>query len=184
MPNAASNSRAGTLVHLAIAESGQGGPVDFANFRSIKEVARGNYHSRRIIPQLLRNLAMTKTGWSMTALLVLFMLIASVAPKLLGAAVAVDALVELDWPPDYLLLIGLIELACVALFVFPRTSLLGAILMTGLLGGALASHLRAGSPLFSHTLFGIYLGVFMWVALWLREEKLRSVFPLMRKFDD
>jgi hypothetical protein len=62
----------------------------------------------------------------------------------------------------------------VLLFVFPRTGLLGAVLMTGLIGGAIASHLRAGSPLFSHTLFGIYLGAFMWAALWLRDPRLRA----------
>lgn len=125
--------------------------------------------------------AMVKTGWGMTALFALFMLAASVAPKLLGISAATEPLVALGWPVEYLLLIGLIELACTILFVIPRTSLLGAILMTGVLGGAIASHLRVGSPLFGYTLFGLYLGVFMWVALWLREEKLRNVFPVLRK---
>lgn len=121
---------------------------------------------------------MVKAGWIMTALFALFMLGASVAPKLLGLQAAIDPMLELDWSPDYLLLIGLIELVCTLLFVIPRTGPLGAIVMTGLLGGALASHLRAGSPLFSHTLFGIYLGVFMWLALYLRDAELRKVFPL------
>ena len=58
--------------------------------------------------------------------------------------------------------------------------MLGAILMTGLLGGAIASHLGAGSPLFTHTLFRVYLGVFMWIALWLRNERLRALFPWER----
>jgi hypothetical protein len=121
---------------------------------------------------------MIKAGWIMTALFALFMLGASVAPKLLGLQAAVDPMIELEWSPDYLLLIGLIELACTVLFIIPRTSLLGAVVMTGLLGGALASHLRADSPMFSHTLFSIYLGVFMWLALWLRDENLRKLFPL------
>ena len=102
---------------------------------------------------------------------------ASVAPKLLGAQVAIDSLLALDWPPRYLLLLGVLELACVLLFITPRTALLGAILTTALLGGALASHLRAGSPLLSHTLFSIYLGAFMWIALWLRDAHLRALFP-------
>lgn len=123
---------------------------------------------------------MVKAGWTMTALLLLFLLPASVAPKLMNASVAVDALVAIDWPARHLLLLGVIELACLILFVIPRTSLLGAILMTGLLGGALASHLRAGSPLYTHTLFSVYLGLLMWIALWLRNEPLRSLFPWAR----
>lgn len=123
---------------------------------------------------------MARTGWIMTALLLLFLLPASVAPKFLGATAAIDALAEIDWPTQYLLLLGVIELVCLILFVIPRTSLLGAILMTGLLGGAMASHLRAGSPMFSHTLFSVYLGLFMWAALWLRNERLRALFPWER----
>jgi hypothetical protein len=115
-----------------------------------------------------------KAGWVMTALFALFMVVASVAPKFLGAAPAVESLVALGWPTGYLLLIGGLELASVVLFVMPRTGLPGAVLMTGLLGGAIASHLRAGSPWFSHTLFGVYLGVFMWAALWLRDHRFRG----------
>ena len=121
---------------------------------------------------------MIKTGWVMSALLALFLLGASVAPKLLGLQAAIDPMIALGWSPDHLLLIGLIELVCTLLFLIPRSGLLGAILMTGLLGGAMASHLRADSPMFSHTLFSIYLGVFMWVALWLRDASVRKVFPL------
>ena len=120
---------------------------------------------------------MVKAGWIMTALLLLFLLPASVAPKLMTASVAVDSLVSIGWPTRYLLMLGLVELGCLVLFVIPRTGLLGAILMTGLLGGAMASHLRAGSPMLSHTLFSIYLGLFMWAALWLRDERLRPLLP-------
>jgi hypothetical protein len=117
---------------------------------------------------------MIRTGWILTALIVLFLLGASVAPKLTGATVAVDALVELEWPPRVLVLIGVIELACAVLYALPRTGLIGAVLLTGLLGGAIASHWRAGSPLFTHTLFGVYLGLFAWLALVLRDPALRS----------
>lgn len=121
---------------------------------------------------------MIKAGWIMTALFSLFMLGASVTPKFLQLDAAVDALVNLGWSPDYLLLIGAIELLCVILFVIPRTALFGAILTTGLLGGSLASNLRADMPMFSFTLFSIYLGVFMWAALWLRDEQVRKLLPL------
>jgi DoxX-like family len=119
---------------------------------------------------------MVKAGWVLTALFALFMVGASVLPKFLEAAPAVDSLVALGWPPRHLLLIGCLELAAVVLFVLPRTGLPGAVLMTGLLGGAIASHLRVGSPWFSHTLFGVYLGVLMWAALWLRDRRFRSCF--------
>jgi len=120
---------------------------------------------------------MARAGWIMTGLLALFILAASVAPKLIGASVATDALTAIGWPARHLLLIGLIELAGIVLFIIPRTALVGAVLLTGLLGGAIASNLRADMPLFSHTLFGVYLGLFMWAALWLREPRLRAMLP-------
>jgi hypothetical protein len=116
----------------------------------------------------------------MSGLFVLFMLFASVAPKLAGAAVAETTMAELGWPPGYVLMIGLIELACVVLYVIPRTSVLGAVLTMGLLGGAMATQIRAGSPLFSHILFSLYLGLFMWGGLWLRDARLRALFPWRR----
>ena len=119
------------------------------------------------------------TGRVLSGLFVLFMLAASIAPKFLMAdMVAEQSLTPLGWPVKYLLLIGLIELGCVILYVIPRTSLLGAVLMTGLLGGAIATNLRVENPLFSHTLFGVWLGLFMWGGLWLRDASLRAVFPV------
>ncbi|HYI26669.1 MAG TPA: DoxX family protein, partial [Bradyrhizobium sp.] len=63
----------------------------------------------------------------------------------------------------------------------PRTSVLGAVLMMGLLGGAMATQIRVGSPLFSHTLFSLYLGLFMWGGLWLRDPRVRALFPIARE---
>lgn len=121
------------------------------------------------------------TGRVLSGLFVLFMVCASVAPKFLMAdMVAGQNMTPLGWPAKYLMLIGLIELGCVVLYVIPRTSLLGAVLMTGLLGGAIAANLRVENPLFSHTLFGVYLGLFMWGGLWLRDASLRAVFPVRR----
>jgi hypothetical protein len=117
---------------------------------------------------------MKKAGWILTALLLAFLLPASVAPKLVGAAVASDALVAIGWPTTHLLWLGLLELLLVLLFALPRTGFAGAVLFTGLLGGTIASHLRAGSPLASHTLFGLYLGVLLWVALYLRDAAFRG----------
>lgn len=117
-------------------------------------------------------------GWVMTGLFALFMLGASAAPKLIGSNLAIKPLTVVGWPVKYMLLIGLIEVACTVLYVIPQTALIGAVLMTGLLGASLAANLRVDNPLFSHTLFSIYLGIFAWAALWLREPKIRAVFPL------
>jgi hypothetical protein len=76
--------------------------------------------------------------------------------------------------------LGVITIACTILYAIPPTSILGAILLTGYLGGAMASHLRIGSPLFSHTLFGFYLGLMVWGGLWLRDRRLRKLIPLRR----
>lgn len=120
-------------------------------------------------------------GRGLSGLFVLFMLAASVAPKyLMPAMVAEQTMTPLGWPGEYLMLIASIELICVILYVIPRTSLLGAVLMTGLLGGAVAANLRVENPLFSHTLFGLYLGLAMWGGLWLRDASLRAAFPIRR----
>jgi hypothetical protein len=76
--------------------------------------------------------------------------------------------------------LGAISLICTALYAFPPTAFVGAILMTGYLGGAMASHVRIGSPLFTHILFGFYLGVMVWGGLWLRDGRLRSLLPFAR----
>ena len=76
--------------------------------------------------------------------------------------------------------LGLITIACTVLYSLPPTSILGAILLTGYLGGAIASHVRIGSPLFTHTLFGLYLGLMMWGGLWLRDKNLQSLIPFRR----
>jgi len=123
---------------------------------------------------------MRQLGWALTGLFALFMLGASIAPKLLGLDVARGTMAELGWPTAPVLLIGLIELACLLLYLWPRTSLLGAVLMMAVLGGAVTTQLRAGSPLLSHLLFGVYLGLFMWGGLWLRSPALRALFPVRR----
>lgn len=124
---------------------------------------------------------MKVTGWILSGLLAAFLLLASAAPKLFNMEAATTAMVNIGWSTDHLLLIGVIEVLCVVLYLVPRTALLGAILTMGLLGGAMASNLRADMPLFSHTLFSLYLGITMWLSLWLRDEQIRGVLPLLPK---
>ncbi|MFC3703394.1 DoxX family protein [Devosia honganensis] len=119
-------------------------------------------------------------GWILSGLVALFIAGASAAPKLLQLDVAMEPMRVVGWPEKYLVPIGLIELGCMVLFLIPRTALLGAVLTMGLLGGALAANLRVDNPLFSHTLFSVYLGIAVWAALWLREERVRELFPLRR----
>ena len=76
--------------------------------------------------------------------------------------------------------LGVITVACTVLYAIPPTSFVGAILLTGYLGGAMASHLRIGSPLFTHTLFGFYLALMVWGGLWLRDRRLRALLPFQR----
>lgn len=125
-------------------------------------------------------ITMKRIGYALSGLFVLFMLGASVAPKLLGMAVAEETMAALGWPPGYAFSIGIVELLLTLLYIYPRTNVLGAILFMGLFGGAMATQIRAGSPLFSHQLFSIYLGLFMWGGLWLRDPALRALFPLRR----
>jgi hypothetical protein len=108
----------------------------------------------------MSEISMVWTGRVLSALFVLFMLGASVTPKLFGMQVATDTMRQLGWPDGYVLMIGIIELVLVLLYVFPKTSVLGAVLMMALLGGAMATQIRVGNPLFSHQLFSIYLGLF------------------------
>jgi hypothetical protein len=119
-------------------------------------------------------------GRILTGLFAVFILGASVAPKLLHMPIAEEIMAQLGWPAGFAFMIGLIELGCLILYLIPRTSVLGAVLMMGLLGGAMATQIRAGSPLFSHILFSVYLGLFMWGGLWLRNPMLRAVFPFAR----
>jgi hypothetical protein len=123
---------------------------------------------------------MKRIGYGLSGLFVLFMLGASAAPKLLGMPVADEIMTALGWPPGYTLPIGILELLLTLLYVYPRTNVLAAVLFMGLFGGATATQIRVSNPLFSHELFSIYLGLFMWGGLWLRDPALRALFPLRR----
>ncbi len=102
--------------------------------------------------------------------------------KLIQPQFVIDATRDIGWPADPVTLsvLGSLLLASTALYLIPRTAVLGAILLTGYLGGAVASHARIGSPLFTHDLFAVYLGVFVWGGLWLRDSRIRMLIPLSR----
>ena len=100
--------------------------------------------------------------------------------KLAGAKEAVDGTVQLGWLPHHLPILGVIEIVCLALYLIPRTAPLGAVLWTGYLGGAIATHLRVDNPLFSHTLFPIYVAALIWGGLYLRDARVRALLQSAR----
>jgi hypothetical protein len=120
-----------------------------------------------------------RTGAIMSGLAILFLLFDALT-KVMGASQSVEASVQLGYPASAVPVIGIILLVCVIAYAVPATSVTGAILLTGYLGGAVATQLRVGNPLFTHTLFPIYLGVLIWGGLLLREERLRALVPLRR----
>lgn len=95
--------------------------------------------------------------------------------KVAAIPAAVEGTAELGYPPDSLLGIGLVQLLCLAVYLVPRTAVLGAVLWTGYLGGAIATHVRVENPLFSHTLFPIYVAALLWGGLWLRDLRVRGM---------
>jgi hypothetical protein len=118
-------------------------------------------------------------GRIMSALTVLFLLFDGVI-HLMQIAPVVESFVQLGYSPSIALPLGIIELVCLILYVIPRTSVLGAILLTGYLGGAVATNARVGYPLFSHVLFPVYVGVLLWAGLYLRDGRLRALIPLQK----
>jgi hypothetical protein len=116
-------------------------------------------------------------GGSLSAFVALFLLFASVI-HLMRIAPVVEASAKLGFPVSLAVPLGVIELVCLLLYVGPRTSVLGATLLTGYLGGAVALHLRVGSPLLSQALFPVYVGVMVWGGLYLRDDRLRALLPM------
>ncbi len=118
-------------------------------------------------------------GWIMSGIVVVFLLFDGVT-KLMMITPVVNATVGIGYPVDVIRPLGIICLACAILYGMPRTAVLGAILLTGFLGGAVASKVRLEDPLFSQVLFGVYVGVLAWGGLYLRDGRLRALFPLRR----
>ena len=118
-------------------------------------------------------------GVILSGLIIAFLVFDGVI-KLMPLPVVTETMAGLGYSADPALarLLGVITLGCAILYAIPKTSVLGAILLTGLLGGAIATHLRAGSPIFSHRLFGVYVGVIAWGGRYLRYEEVRKMIPL------
>jgi hypothetical protein len=95
--------------------------------------------------------------------------------KLFMSPEAIKGTMELGWPPSVIPGLGVLQLILLALYLVPRTAVLGAVLWTGYLGGAIATHLRIGNPWLSHTLFPIYVAVLIWGGLWLRDRRVRAM---------
>jgi hypothetical protein len=113
------------------------------------------------------------TGRVISALPVL-MLLMSAAMKFMKPPMVVEGMTKSGYPERLLLPLGIVELACTVLYVFPRTAVLGAVLLTGYLGGATATHVRIGEPFYTPVL----LGVLVWLGLYLRDRRVRALLPL------
>jgi DoxX-like family len=119
------------------------------------------------------------TGRAMSALVIVFLLFDG-AIKMVPMDIVITTGEQLGIPAELARVLGTLTLLSTILYMIPQTSMLGAILLTGYLGGAISTHLRVGSPLFSHTLFGVYLGLLVWGGLYLREPRLRALIPFRR----
>jgi DoxX-like family len=118
-----------------------------------------------------------RIGLVLTVLAVLFLLMDAVT-KLLALPNVLTTTALLGYPgtPDFARFLGVVLLVCTLLYAWPRTAPLGAILLTAYLGGAIASHVRVGSPLFTHILFGVYVALLVWGGLFLRDRRTRDLF--------
>lgn len=120
---------------------------------------------------------LTITGRVLSGLAVAFLLFDGVMKFFMDKLPpeALEAGAVLQWPIDKMPLVGTILLICLVLHLIPKTSILGAVLLTGYLGGAVASHIRVSNPLFTHTLFPIYIAVFIWLGLYLRDSRVKKL---------
>jgi hypothetical protein len=121
-----------------------------------------------------------KRSWAgivISAIPTLFLLMDAVG-KLFKPEPVVTGTIELGYPETVIVPLGITLLICTVLYAIPVTSILGAILLTGYLGGAVATHVRVGNPVFTHMLFPVYLGIMIWLGLYLRDVRLRSLIPL------
>ena len=119
------------------------------------------------------------TGRVFSALAVLFLTMDAVM-KMIVVPEAVKGTGQLGWPVSSIVPLGILQAILLIIYVMPRTSVLGAILWTGYLGGAVATHVRVGNPLFSHILFPTYVAALLWLGLWLRDRRVRALVPLRR----
>lgn len=120
-------------------------------------------------------------GWAMSGLVIAFLLMDAIM-KLFTLPVVVEANASLGWQDDAetARALGAVLLIATLIYFAPPTAVLGAILLTGYLGGAVAAHVRVGNPLFTHVLFGVYVGAILWGGLFLRDARVRALLPLRK----
>ena len=131
------------------------------------------------MPSGTQGVVSKKAVWAsrvLSGLAVLF-LIFDASVKILRSPFAIEATMQLGYPESVVVMLGLIQIACLIVYLIPNTSVLGTILWTGYLGGAVATHVRVASPLFTHTLVPIYVATLLWLGLWLRDTRVRAVLP-------
>jgi hypothetical protein len=119
------------------------------------------------------------TGCILSLLPALFLLLDGVM-KLMKPEIVVKTTVEIGYQENIIVPLGIVLLICTVLYLIPQTSVLGAVLLTGYLGGAVATNARIGSPLFSHILFPVYIGVLLWGGLFLRDPRVSALIPFRR----
>jgi hypothetical protein len=117
------------------------------------------------------------TGRVLSAIPALFLLMDGVM-KLIKPKPVVEGTMQLGYPEYVIVPLGITLLICTVLYIIPPTAVLGAILLTGYLGGAVASHVRHGDPLLTHVLMPVFVGVLVWLGLFLRDERVRSLVPI------
>jgi hypothetical protein len=143
------------------------------------------FFTEPVMPSLAQTAPVSKSalllGRVLSGLVIVFMLFDG-AIKLVPWPVVTETMDRIGYGSSESLArsLGIITIVCTVLYAIPPTSFVGAILLTGYLGGAMASHLRIGSPLFTHTLFGFYIGLMLWGGLWLRDRDLRGLMPFRR----
>ena len=121
--------------------------------------------------------AMTVVGWILSILVSAFMIFASAMPKFMNPPNLKGLMDNLGWSEDSRITLGVLEAACALLYIFPRTAVLGAIVLTGYLGGATATHVRVHQPFF----FPVVVGVIAWLGLYLRDPRIRGIVPILPK---
>jgi hypothetical protein len=123
--------------------------------------------------------AMWWTGWVLSALVVVFMIFDG-GIQVVAFDFVTKGMREFGIPVEYARPLGIVTLLCTALYAFPRTSVLGAILLTGFLGGTIATHLPRAEPLLPHVISALVIAAFVWGGLWLRDPQLRALVPLQQ----
>lgn len=118
-------------------------------------------------------------GYIITGIVTAFLLMDAVVKFIQPSGIEENVL-PLGYTMEQMIPVGIVLLACLIIYLIPQTAVLGAILLTGYLGGAVATHFRVGSPVFSHLLFPVYIGILVWIGIFLREPRLRSLFPFRR----